>query len=235
MPLLFSLQFALHLYLVRNKNHLVVQDGFRFGHMEQKRKAINGETFPGTGQIMPVGISRYLLYFTDRQGVPIGIDTSELPMQTGRISNRNKFILGPSGTGKSFVTNRYIKQCHVLGADVVLIDTGHSYFGTNQYFGGRYITYSEERPITMNPFRIEPVENNEEKRQILKSLIGLIWKGVEGYLNQVEDTVLSKIISDYYAYWFLAILRLQPYPRYPVAPQHAGERQRADMLLVAVS
>lgn len=153
--------------------------------------------------------SDYLLYFTDRQGVPIGIDTSEMPMQTGRISNRNKFILGPSGTGKSFVTNRYIKQCQVLGADVVLVDTGHSYFGTNQYFGGRYITYSEERPITMNPFRIEAVENNEEKRQILKSLIGLIWKGVDGQLNQVEDTVLSKIITDYYTDYFGSRVQVQ--------------------------
>ncbi|HEX8356009.1 MAG TPA: conjugal transfer protein TraG, partial [Segetibacter sp.] len=53
--------------------------------------------------------SDYLLYFTDRQGVPIGIDTSEVPMQTNRISNRNKFILGPSGSGKSFTNNRYIK------------------------------------------------------------------------------------------------------------------------------
>lgn len=130
-------------------------------------------------------------------------------MQTGRISNRNKFILGPSGTGKSFVTNRYIKQCQVLGADVVLVDTGHSYFGTNQYFGGRYITYSEERPITMNPFRIEAVENNEEKRQILKSLIGLIWKGVDGQLNQVEDTVLSKIITDYYTDYFGSRVQVQ--------------------------
>lgn len=146
--------------------------------------------------------SDYLLYFTDRQGVPIGIDTSEMPMQSGRISNRNKFILGPSGTGKSFVTNRYIKQCHVLGADVVMVDTGHSYLGTNKYFDGKYITYREDKPITMNPFRIEEVENNEEKRQILKSLIGLIWKGVDGTLNQVEDTVLSKVISDYYTDYF---------------------------------
>jgi conjugation system TraG family ATPase len=153
--------------------------------------------------------SDYLLYFTDRQGVPVGIDTSELPMQTNRISNRNKFILGPSGSGKSFTNNRYIKQCHVLGADVVLVDTGHSYFGSNRYFDGKYITYSEEKPITMNPFRIEQVENNEEKRQILKSLVGLIWKGVDGTLSQVEDTVLSKCISDYYTDFFGSKLKVK--------------------------
>ena len=146
--------------------------------------------------------SSYLLYFTDRQGVPIGIDTSEKPMHTGRINNRNKFILGPSGSGKSFFTNRYVKQCRVLGADVVLVDTGHSYLGLCNYFKGKYITYKEDRPITMNPFKITEVENNEEKRQILKSLIGLIWKGTDGTLSQVEDSIIGSAVNSYFADYF---------------------------------
>lgn len=148
--------------------------------------------------------SDYLLYFTDRQGIPIGIDTSERPIQTGRMNNRNRFILGPSGSGKSFFTNSYVKQCHELGADVILVDTGHSYHGLCRYFNGKYITYREDKPITMNPFKIERVENNEEKREIIKSLIGLIWKGVDGKLSQVEDSILSKVIADYYTDYFSA-------------------------------
>jgi len=140
-----------------------------------------------------------LLWFTDRQGVPIGIDCHELPMQTGRISNRNKFILGPSGSGKSFFTNSYVKQCRAQGADVILVDTGHSYAGLCQYFGGKYITYETDRPITMNPFRIEAVELNEERRQFMISLIGLIWKGQDGTLSPIEETVLLTVISEYYA------------------------------------
>jgi conjugation system TraG family ATPase len=146
--------------------------------------------------------SDYLLYFTDRQGIPIGIDTSELPMQQNRISNRNRFILGPSGSGKSFFTNSYAKQCRELGADIVLVDTGHSYQGLCKYYNGKYITYKEDKPITMNPFKIEEIENNEEKRQILVSLIGLIWKGVDGKLNQVEESILSKCFADYFTNYF---------------------------------
>ena len=153
--------------------------------------------------------SDYKLYFTDRQGIPIGIDTSERPIQTGRMNNRNRFILGPSGSGKSFFTNSYVKQCHELGADVILVDTGHSYHGLCRYFNGKYITYREDKPITMNPFKIEKVENNEEKREIIKSLIGLIWKGVDGKLSQVEDSILSKIIADYYTDYFGAGLFVQ--------------------------
>jgi len=123
-------------------------------------------------------------------------------MFNGRISNRNRFILGPSGSGKSFFTNSYAKQCRELGADIVLVDTGNSYYGLCKYFGGKYITYTEEKPITMNPFRIEAVENNEEKRQILKELIGLIWKGVDGKLTQVEDDILTKSVTNYYSDYF---------------------------------
>jgi conjugation system TraG family ATPase len=146
--------------------------------------------------------SDYLLYFTDRQGIPIGIDTSELPMNTNRISNRNKFILGPSGSGKSFFTNRYVKQCRTLGADIVLVDTGHSYLGLCNYFKGKYITYREDKPITMNPFKITREENNEEKRQIIKSLLGLIWKGADGTLTQVEDSILGTVINEYFYGYF---------------------------------
>lgn len=146
--------------------------------------------------------SDYLLYFTDRQGIPIGIDPSEKVMQSGRINSRNRFVLGPSGTGKSFLMNAYLKQTYDLGADIIIVDTGHSYSGLCSYLKGKYITYSEERPITMNPFKIEPVENTEEKREMLKSLIGLIWKGADGFFTQVEDSVLSKCITDYYADYF---------------------------------
>lgn len=146
--------------------------------------------------------SNYLLWFTDRQGVPIGVDTSELPMQKGRIENRNRFILGPSGSGKSFFTNSYAKQCWELGADIVLVDTGHSYSGLCEYLGGKYITYTEEKPITMNPFNIEQIENNQEKRQLLQQLIGMIWKGVDGTLTQVENDILRDCVTKYYDDYF---------------------------------
>ena len=148
--------------------------------------------------------SDYLLWFTDRQGAPIGIDTSQLPMQNGRINNRNRFVLGPSGSGKSFFTNTYAKQCWELGADIVIVDTGHSYSGLCEYVGDKYITYTEEKPITMNPFHIDEVENNEEKRQLLKELIGLIWKGTgrNAELTEVESDILTKCIKYYYDDYF---------------------------------
>jgi len=142
--------------------------------------------------------SGFQVFFSDRQGIPVAIDTSDAPIHSGRMNNRNKFVLGPSGTGKSFFMNHLIRQYALQETDVILVDTGHSYSGLCAYCGGKYITYSEEEPITMNPFRISMEEFTEEKREFLKSLVSLLWKGADGVVSQLEDSVLSSVVSAYY-------------------------------------
>lgn len=154
--------------------------------------------------------SGFQIRFTDRQGVPVAIDPADLPMQTNRINNRNKFVLGPSGSGKSFFMNALIEQYCMYNnsedpkwlMDVVIVDTGHSYSGLCNYYGGKYITYSEEKPITMNPFAINETEYNIEKKDFLKTLVSLLWKGAEGSVNQVESDVIMQVISSYYSNFF---------------------------------
>ncbi|CEN53042.1 MULTISPECIES: TraG family conjugative transposon ATPase [Capnocytophaga] len=148
--------------------------------------------------------SNFLTYLTDRRGLPIGIDMSGKEGDIKLTSNANKFILGPSGSGKSFFMNAVIRQYTLYNTDIVLVDTGHSYSGLCEYYNGKYITYSEEKPITMNPFKITEKEYNEEKREFLKSLIATLWKGTEGSINQVEDTLLTNLISAYYDNYFVS-------------------------------
>jgi type IV secretory pathway VirB4 component len=114
--------------------------------------------------------SSFYLRFTDRQGVPLKVDTADLPMQIGRINNRNKFVLGPSGSGKSFLMNNIIEQYLAYNYDVVIVDTGDSYSGTAKYKNGKYIQYTEEKPITMNPFVVSQSEFNIEKIEFLEIL-----------------------------------------------------------------
>lgn len=95
-------------------------------------------------------------------------------------NNSNFFVLGPSGSGKSFYVNSKVRQWVLDNTDIVLVDTGHSYSGMCEYYHGKYITYSESKPISMNPFRITEEEYNVEKKNFLKSLIFLIWKGANG-------------------------------------------------------
>lgn len=106
--------------------------------------------------------SPFLIYFTDRQGLPIGIDISGKEGEKKYTNNSNFFVLGPSGSGKSFYVNSKVRQWVQEDTDIVLVDTGHSYSGMCEYYKGKYITYSESKPISMNPFRITENEFNVE-------------------------------------------------------------------------
>lgn len=155
--------------------------------------------------------SAFQIRLTDRQGIPVKIDPADLPMQTNRINNRNKFVLGPSGSGKSFFMNALIEQYCKFNKgknpkwlmDVLIVDTGHSYFGLCSYYGGLYITCNERNTITTNPFAISETEFNIEKKDYLLTLVSVLWKSAEGKISQVESDVISATISAYYSSYFM--------------------------------
>ena len=142
------------------------------------------------------------IYYTDRQGVPVAIDITGKEGKLKLSDNSNFFCLGPSGSGKSFHMNSVVRQLHEQGTDVVMVDTGNSYEGLCEYFGGKYISYTEEKPITMNPFRIHREEMNVEKTGFLKNLILLIWKGTQGTVTKTEDRLIEQVITEYYDAYF---------------------------------
>lgn len=146
--------------------------------------------------------SNFYLRFTDRQGVPLKVDPSDLPMKIGRINNRNKFVLGPSGSGKSFLMNNIIEQYLTYNYDVVIVDTGDSYSGTCKYKRGRYIQYTEEKPITMNPFLMDKKEFNIEKIEFLTNLIFLIWQGPDASMSSTQKSILDNVLMSYYHQYF---------------------------------
>ena len=138
------------------------------------------------------------VYYTDRQGVPVAIDISGKEGKNKITDNSNFFILGPSGSGKSFFTNSMVRQLWEQNTDVVLVDTGNSYEGLCDYVNGKYISYTEEHPITMNPFAIKREALNIEKIGFLKNLIMLIWKGTNGRITKTEDHLIEDVITEYY-------------------------------------
>ncbi len=148
--------------------------------------------------------SNFYLRFTDRQGVPLKVDPADLPMKTGRINNRNKFVLGPSGSGKSFLMNNIVEQYLAYNYDVIIVDTGDSYSGTCKYKGGRYIQYTEEKPITMNPFLMNREEFNIEKIEFLANLIFLIWQGADATMSNTQKSILDNVLMAYYHQYFYA-------------------------------
>lgn len=142
------------------------------------------------------------VYYTDRQGVPVAIDITGKEGRNKLTDNSNFFCLGPSGSGKSFHMNSVVRQLWEQNTDVVMVDTGNSYEGLCEYVGGKYISYTEEKPITMNPFRINREELNVERTGFLKNLVLLIWKGSQGTVTKTEDRLIDQVITEYYDTYF---------------------------------
>ena len=149
--------------------------------------------------------SPFGIRMADRQnGIPIHVDISDLPMKRGIITNRNKFILGPSGSGKSFFTNHLVRQYYEQGTHILLVDTGNSYQGLCRMIHDRthgedgiYITYEENNPIAFNPFYTDNRQLDVEKRESIKTLILTLWKREDEAPKRSEEVALSGAVNAY--------------------------------------
>ena len=150
-------------------------------------------------------LSPFGIRMVDRlTGKPVFLDISDLPMKKGVVTNRNKFILGPSGSGKSFFTNHLVRQYWEQGTHILLVDTGNSYKGLcdliHQKTGGDdgiYFTYKENDPISFNPFFTEDYRYDIEKRDSIKTLILTLWKREDEPPRRSEEVALSNAVSLY--------------------------------------
>ncbi len=132
-------------------------------------------------------------------GKPVHVDISDEPMQKGIVTNRNKFILGPSGSGKSFFTNHMVRSYYEQGTHIVLVDVGHSYKGLCQMVNGYYFTYDEKNPIRFNPFYIGEGDTlDTEKKESIKTLLLALWKKDNETFNRSEYVALSNALQLYY-------------------------------------
>lgn len=137
-------------------------------------------------------------------GKPLHIDISDLPMKHGITTNRNKFVLGPSGSGKSFFMNHIVRQYYEQGTHVVLVDTGNSYQGLCEMINkkskgedGIYFTYSEEDPISFNPFYTDDFHFDVEKKDSIKTLLLTLWKSEDDKITKTESGELGSAVNAY--------------------------------------
>lgn len=132
-------------------------------------------------------------------GKPVHVDISDEPVKMGICTNRNKFILGPSGSGKSFFTNHMVRSYYEQGTHIVLVDVGHSYKGLCDMVNGYYFTYDEKNPIRFNPFYISEGDNlDTEKKESIKTLLLALWKKDDETFNRSEYVALSNALQLYY-------------------------------------
>lgn len=147
--------------------------------------------------------SDFCIQLSNRQeGCPVQIDLSDEPMEKHLIHNRNKLIIGGSGSGKSFFTNHLLRQYAENGnCHIVLLDVGRSYEMLTRYLneslkeqgGAMMVEFTTDQPISFNPFVIEG-EPDVERKQTILSVIYTIYKED---LSDMEKDVIAHSVSDY--------------------------------------
>ena len=143
---------------------------------------------------------------TDRTGKPMLLDMFVEPMNKGLIANRNGFVIGPSGSGKSFFTNDMVNQLYAQGNYVTVVDVGHSYRNNCAYENGAYITYEKGSNFGFNPFflnefsKFQDDEENSIKNTLLTILCSIWRKETDKPTSRTEDVILSAMLKEYYAH-----------------------------------
>lgn len=148
----------------------------------------------------------YHINMCDRvNGVPVALDLDEMPMEAGWINNRNKVMVGPSGSGKSFFINNLLRQMYDQEYHIVIVDIGDSYQGLFNFIkeetnekDGLYYTYSEEKPLSFNPFFDPTGRYSEEKKEQLVSLILTLWKSDTEDVKKSEVSAIEICINNYF-------------------------------------
>ncbi len=148
-------------------------------------------------------LSPFGIKMADRiNGKPLHLDISDEPMRRGITTNRNKLVIGPSGSGKSFFMNHLVRQYWEQGTHIILIDIGNSYKGLCDLIhqrtngeDGVYYTYSEKRPIAFNPFFTEDKVFDLEKKESIKTLIMSLWKRDTEVITRAEEVALSMAVN----------------------------------------
>jgi len=142
--------------------------------------------------------------------VPQRFDIQEKALDAGLIENYNVFLLGPSGSGKSFFMNKYLRSCYVAGQHCFLIDVGDSYRALchiiKEESGGRdgtYYTFEKGKPVSFNPFRDVKrfSQADSEAMNFLFTLMVTLWKNGKVEISSSAEKYVRESISQFLRQW----------------------------------
>lgn len=146
--------------------------------------------------------------YHDRFGTPAKINLWDYPA----LNNKNRIVIGPSGSGKSFWLNNYILQSYELGRDVMIIDIGGSYRSMIALNRGKYFDSTEQKKFAFNPFLCDrdkngkylyidttDAESADDQIKTIVAIISYIWKVREPMLP-AENAILRKSVIGFYDY-----------------------------------
>lgn len=146
--------------------------------------------------------------YNDRFGNPVLINLWD----NKALNNRNKIVIGPSGSGKSFWLNNYIYQSYELGNDITIIDIGGSYRSMINLNRGKYFDSTNQKQFAFNPFLCDrdktgryiyidksDQESAEDLIKTICTILSYIWKR-NNAMEPSEAAILRKSVIAFYEY-----------------------------------
>ena len=151
----------------------------------------------GISETFQRGIPGGRIKLRDRlRGIPVTIDMQDAAEKAGCVTNYNAFIMGPSGSGKSFFTNTLVRNLYDAGETVFIIDIGDSYEGLcsviNDQTGGEeghYYRWDTVSKLSFDAFwdidtwidSDEVLNKQSEGLGFITSFIQTLWKPKGGW------------------------------------------------------
>lgn len=142
---------------------------------------------------------------------PVCVDTQKIAQKKGLIGGFNGMVIGATGTGKSFFTNLYARNCYDRGEAVFIIDIGDSYEGQCKVVfeesggvDGQYLKWDLEHPFSFNPFVgwqqwLSPngaLDHSKPGVNFLMTILQTLWSPERGWATD-SIPVLSKMVEDF--------------------------------------
>lgn len=190
----------------------IPSNGFEIGMENLMTMEVHSALALGCYETFDNGLGEGDLVLCDRmRNVPVLTDIDEISSKHGLNNNYNKFVLGGSGTGKSFTVNRILNCEYNAGASVFGLDVGDSYEGQTHLIheltdgrDGQYNSWSKDNPLTFNPFagfeswlddngQLQPDDTGVNA---IISVLETIWSPQGGW-NASNESILKQTIRDF--------------------------------------
>jgi len=130
------------------------------------------------------------IVFIGRKGELSGIDLFDK-----KAPNMNALIAASTGSGKSFLMNHIITPNLASGTYIRIVDIGRSYKKICRLFNGKFIEFTQDSDICLNPFtNILPGDLDKELYTITRIILQMVYSFSDNMPTESEASLVKSAV-----------------------------------------